>query len=194
MPKAVEDLSAGTCPGGGPAAHLLGAHEVVLGPDDGEAGALCRGGQIPAQLSHGGLGSGAVEGEDSPAHIRTLGGSQLRCDGSADPSFGHPLDALIERSPYQLRDRLLARPGRLPYPGEVMPGIVRVEHPEGIAGPGPQQVGPRHGDGDDRAATHVVADDVDRLAECLQLRCEPVLVGLHGAIEAVWDGRTETGR
>jgi hypothetical protein len=39
-----------------------------------------------------------------------------------------------------------------------------------------------------------MADEVDRLAECFQLRREPLLVGRHRAIEAVRDVRTEARR
>src|SRR6185437_1550036 len=67
-------------------------------------------------------------------------------------------------------------------------------HAEGVADPGPQQVGPCHGDGDDGAAADVVADEVGGLAECLQLRDQPVPVGRHGPGEAVRDGRAEAGR
>jgi len=135
VPETIEDFGTGTCPGCGSAAHLLGAHEVILGPDDGEAGTLCRSGEVTAQLGHGRLGGGAVKREDCPAHVRTLSGSQFLCNRHADASGGHALEALVERSPHQIRNRLLADPGRLPYPGEVMPGIMRVEYPQGSRWP-----------------------------------------------------------
>ena len=54
--------------------------------------------------------------------------------------------------------------------------------------------GPGHGEGDDGRTADVVADEVDRCADGLQLGDEPRAVGAHRAVEPVRYRRTETRR
>jgi hypothetical protein len=75
-----------------------------------------------------------------------------------------------------------------------MPGVVGREHAEGIGGPTANQLRTAHGQRRDVDAAPVVTDQVDRSAEQLQLRRQPVSIGRRRRVEAAGRGDAEPGR
>ena len=85
----------------------------------------------------------------------TKSGSRLRAGGEP---LGH---------------ELLPRARGLPDLRELVPDVVGVEAPDRVRGPAADELGARGDEVDDVPPAQVVADEVDRLADPLELRGQP---------------------
>tara|TARA_Y100001936_G_scaffold44380_1_gene43302 strand:- start:497 stop:982 length:486 start_codon:yes stop_codon:yes gene_type:complete len=89
---------------------------------------------------------------------------------------------------------LLAEAWGLPDLGSIMPDIIRVQEPDHIARPGPNEVRASLEKSENVACAPVVANQVDRTArsKALHLPDQPVTVSLPGGSPVLWNRGTET--
>src|SRR6202042_1672256 len=89
-------------------------------------------------------------------------------------------------------DGVLAGARGRPHLTQIVPPVVLVEEADDVAYPAAHQVGPCHRDVHHMAAAPVVAYQVDRLLEALQLGDQPAAVLLHRGCEPWGQGSAET--
>jgi hypothetical protein len=150
--EAVENGDPRPGPLGRLAALGLGPDDVVLRREDREPGTLRRVLEVLAEAGHQGLRRGPVEREDGVGQ----GGVEARGDALGHrhrhPPVAEATSPVRAAAVEERRELLLPGTRRLPGPGELVPDVVRVEDPDGVADPAAQQVGAVHRDHDDRRA------------------------------------------
>ena len=123
-----------------------------------------------------------------------IASTQLRAAGSVIPRSVNRGDAVgVRHRPHRL-DEGLAVTGRLPDLGQVVPDVLRVGGTGDVGDPRADEVGAGGGQALDVPAAPVVADQVDRPVERLQLGDQPGQVVVGRRREVGIDGRAETGR
>ncbi len=127
-------------------------------------------------------------------HRRVHRGCDALRDGRRHPGLDELGRPRGRRGVGHGRDRRLARARGLPDLGEVVPHVVGVEDAEDVTDPAPHQVGPGHHGVQHVPAAPVVADEVDRPLDRLQLGDEPVAVLRDGGAPPVRHRCPEPGR
>ncbi|GAA4847704.1 hypothetical protein GCM10023201_44430 [Actinomycetospora corticicola] len=192
MPHALEDRDLRPGAGRGLPALREGPDDGVSRGEDGQARA--RGGPLetPAGARHGGLGRRPVQREDRVRHRRVVPVDHPLGDRERHPPPGQARRPGVPVR--EARELPLPRARRLPRHRELVPGVVRVEHPHRVADPAAQQVRAVHRHPYDVGAAPVVPDEVDRPVEALQLPDQPVAVAVGRDVEPAGQGRPEPGR